>query len=105
MGSVPLTLHEQPRLTLRYFNYEAFVVDREPGRCPQKTAGHYRHTPGSFASWLQETALESPREIAAHYIREYLLGLQHPGLKDTTQHAHARGIKTWFRWLVAEGDL
>ena len=50
MGSVPLTLHEQPPLTLLYFNYEVFVLDREAGRCTQKTAGHYRYTRGSFVS-------------------------------------------------------
>lgn len=31
--------------------------------------------------------------------------MQRRGLKDTTQHAHARGIKTWLNWLVHEGAL
>ncbi len=35
----------------------------------------------------------------------YLVSLQRRNLKDTTQHAHARGIKTWLNWLVDEGDL
>jgi len=49
--------------------------------------------------------VRDPAEITPGHIRAYLVGLQHRGLKDTTQHAHARGIKTWLRWLEAEGDI
>lgn len=38
-------------------------------------------------------------------MRAYLISLQERGLKDTTQHAHARGIKTWLTWLVEEGHM
>jgi site-specific recombinase XerD len=55
--------------------------------------------------WLQSYDVESPEEISSHHIRAYLVELQRRGLKDTTQHAHARGIKTWLRWLVNEGEL
>jgi len=44
-------------------------------------------------------------EITAHHIRAYSLSLQRRDLKDTTQHAHARGIQAWLNWLVREGDL
>jgi integrase/recombinase XerD len=37
--------------------------------------------------------------------RAYLLSLQVRRPKDTTQHAHARGIKAWLNRLVDEGDL
>lgn len=105
MGLVRLTLHDQPRLTPLYVNYQAFLLDREAARCTPKTLAHYKYTLGSFVTWLQERALESPQQITSNHIRSYLVGLQRRGLKDTTQHAHARGIKTWLRWLVDEGQL
>ena len=47
----------------------------------------------------------SLRQITSDHIRRHLVSLQRRGLKDTTQHAHARGIKAWLNWLAAEGDL
>jgi site-specific recombinase XerD len=105
MGLVRLALRDEPRLTPLYVNYQAFLLDREAARCTAKTLAHYSYTLGSFVSWLQERGLESPQQITPHHIRGYLVGLQRRGLKDTTQHAHARGIKTWLRWLVNEGEL
>ena len=105
MGLVRLTLQEPQRLTPLYVNHEAFLLDREAARCTPKTLSHYKYTLSSFLSWLRERGLQSPQEITPRHIREYLVGLQHRGLKDTTQHAHARGIKTWLRWLVDEGEL
>ncbi|NIN66189.1 MAG: tyrosine-type recombinase/integrase [Anaerolineae bacterium] len=60
---------------------------------------------GIFVAWLQDKGINSPSDITAHQTRAYLVGLQRRGLKDATQHAHARGIKTWLRWLVNEGEL
>lgn len=59
---------------------------------------------GAF-EFLLKHQITTPDRIAADHIRRFLVGLQDRGLKDTTQHAHARGIKPWFRWLVREGDL
>jgi site-specific recombinase XerD len=66
---------------------------------------HYTYTLGTFVNWLQEQGIKSPADITPHHIRAYLVELQRRGLKDTSQHAHARGIKTWLRWLVDEGEL
>jgi len=49
--------------------------------------------------------VDDVRGITAHLIRAYLVSLQRRGLKDTTQHIHARGIRAWLNWLVLEGEL
>ena len=105
MGLVRLTLQEPQHLTPLYVNYQEFLLDGEAARYTPKTLDHYKYTLGSFLSWLQIRGLQSPQEISPNYIREYLVSLQRRGLKDTTQHVHPRGIKTWLRWLVDEGEL
>jgi integrase/recombinase XerC len=74
-------------------------------RCTRKTLIHYRYTCGNFARYLAEHGVDSPAAITPLLVRAYLVDIQKRGLKDTTQHAHARGIKTWLRWLELEGDL
>jgi len=60
---------------------------------------------GAFVAWLKVNDVDHVVGIRPWHIRAYLVSLQRRGLGDTTQHAHARGIKTWLRWLVGEGDL
>jgi len=85
--------------------YRAFVMARSAARCTAKTLEHYRYTVGSFIAWLEELGVSEVSQITPSHIRAYLLSLQERNLKDTTQHAHARGIKAWLNWLVQEGDL
>lgn len=84
---------------------DAFLLSREAMRCTPKTLEHYRYTVGAFLTFLETQGARDVTAITARHIRAYLVGLQQRGVKDTTQHAHARGIKTWLKWLVAEGDL
>lgn len=105
MRLVRLTLQEPEPLTPLDLHCQSFLLDREAGRCSPKTLAHYRYTVGSLATWLQEHGVNSPQEIRPDHIRAYLVDLQRRGLKDTTQHAHARAIKCLCRWLVREGIL
>jgi integrase/recombinase XerC/integrase/recombinase XerD len=84
---------------------QAFLLDREASRCTAKTLQHYQYTVGSFVEWLKRLGIQNTHTVTAPHIRAYLVELQRKGLKDTTQHAHARGIKTWLNWLMQEGDL
>jgi len=83
----------------------AFLLAKRAARCTRKTLEHYDYTVGSFVAWLEGEGVTAIGQITAHQIRSYLVGLQERGLKDTTQHAHAGGIKAWLNWLVNEGDL
>ena len=84
---------------------DEFMLSRQASRCRPRTLEHYVYTVGSFVDWLEQGGVDCVNEIDPHRIRAYLIALQARGLKDTTQHAHARGIKAWLNWLVAEGDL
>ena len=87
------------------FALEGFMLSREAMRCTPKTLEHYQYTLGSFTKYLADQGVDDVAEITAHLIRAYLVGLQRRGLKDTTQHIHARGIRAWLNWLVLEGEL
>lgn len=84
---------------------DAFLLDRQAMNCTCKTLEVYRYALGSFSAFAISEGVSHPDEISAGLIRAYLVGLQNRGLKDTTQHLHARCIKTWLNWLVNEGDL
>jgi site-specific recombinase XerD len=105
MGLVRLILQEPEPLSPLDLHLQSFLLDREGARCSPATLVHYRYTVGSFVGWLREHSVNSPQDIRPDHIRAYLVDLQRRGLKDTSQHAHARGIKTFLRWLVAEGEL
>jgi len=100
-----LTLRPLPVGTTLQAALDAFLLSREAMRCTPKTLIHYRYTCGNFASFLAEHGIDTPDAITPHDVRAYLVDLQRRGLKDTTQHAHARGIKTWLRWMELEGDI
>lgn len=85
--------------------FRAFLLDKEAARCTPKTLEHYSYTVGSFVTFLKTRRVEDVTQITPHHIRAYLVSLQGRSLKDTIQHAHARGIKAWLNWLVREGDL
>lgn len=82
-----------------------FLLDRQAARCTRKTLQHYEYSAGHFVAWLKERGVPDLAHITPSHVRAYLVSLQERGLKDTTQHAQARGIKAWLNWLVKEGEL
>jgi site-specific recombinase XerD len=100
-----LTLLKPQRYTPLQASLDAFLLSKQAARCTAKTLIHYRYTVGNFVGFLHRQRITELEQITPKHIRRFLVELQRQGLKDTTQHAHARGIKAWLRWLVAEGDL
>lgn len=118
MTTEHLTLHrrddDRPRDGVRAQSFgrdaldaalQAFLLDRQARACTDKTLTHYQYTVGGFLRYLHELAIATPQEIQPTHIRSFFVHLQERGLKDSTIHAHARGIKAWCNWLVQEGDL
>ena len=99
-----LTLRTQSVVSGLDMSLDAFLLSREAMRCTLKTLEHYSYPLGSFLAYLQEQGVEDAGCITPQHVRAYLVSLQRRGLKDTTQHAHARGIRTRLRWLEKEGD-
>ena len=104
MSRETLTLLKNERSPLDVALRE-FLLDRQAMRCTPKTLQHYEYTAGGFAAWLKGQGVQDVGHITPGHIRAYLVDLQTRGLKDTTQHAHARGVKAWLNWLVKEGEL
>jgi integrase len=72
-------------------------------RCTPATLDFYHYSAGRFVSWLEEKGHTQPAEVAALHVREYLA--LSAGLKDTTLHAKARGVKTLLRFWHGEGYI
>jgi integrase/recombinase XerC/integrase/recombinase XerD len=100
-----LTLRTPPVVAPLDAALSGYLLDRQAARCTAKTLEHYAYTVGGFVTWLQAQGCQTVTAITPSQIRGYLIGLQRRNLKDTTQHAHARGIRAWLNWLVREGDL
>ena len=85
--------------------YDDFLLSREVMRCTPKTMEHYRYSAGGFVAWLEARHIEQPTQIKATHIRAYLADVAAKGVKDTTLHVHARGVKTLIRFWNAEGYI
>lgn len=100
-----LTILPVPRSLPLDVSLESFMLEQQAARHSPKTIEHYRYTAGSFVAWLKERGVRDIGHITPDHIRAYSVSLIERGVKDTTQHAHMRGIKSWLKWLVEQGDL
>src|SRR5690349_19063535 len=82
-----------------------FTLSRQAMQCTPATLEFYKHTAGKFVSWLDERGVNSPQEVAARHVREYLAELTGNGKSDNTIHDHARAIKTLLRFWHAENYI
>lgn len=106
MSAEHLTLLKPlPRPNALRLAVDAFLLSREAMRCTPKTLEAYSYALGGFLRFLEAQGATDPQKITPTHVRAFLVALQRQGLKDTTQHLHARCLKTWLRWLVEEGEL
>ena len=82
-----------------------FLLDRDAMQCTRKTLEMYRYALGNFLKFLENEGIRQAEDISSTHIRAFLIRLRDRGLKDTTQHLHARCIKAYLNWTVREGDL
>ena len=85
--------------------YLDFELSREAMNCSAGTIRTYRFTAGRFAAWLEGQGVTDPADLSSQHVRSYLAELRRSGLKDTSLHGHARAVKTFARFLHAEGYL
>lgn len=81
---------------------EAYLTDCQIRNLARRTVAIYRHQLDAFLSWYgaHDTSAVTPRDV-----RRYMLHLQASGHNPGGQHQAYRVLRTFFRWLVAEGDL
>jgi site-specific recombinase XerD len=85
--------------------FDDFMLSRRVMRCSPKTIVHYKYSAGGFVEWLEQRGVQSAGAVRPHHVRARLAGVADLGVKDTTLHVHARGIKTFVRFLHAEGYI
>lgn len=80
-----------------------FTLSRQAMQCTPSTMQWYSFTAGAFVRWLAEQGVNSPDEITAAHVRQYLVNLQ--GKSSNTIHGNARAIRTFLKFLFAEGHI
>ncbi len=80
---------------------QGFLLDCRARNLSANTLRIYRTALTSFQRWVEN---RPARDIGPHDLRQYLLALGERHNAGGTHMAY-RVLKTFFRWLVAEGDL
>ena len=82
---------------------QSFLMHQEDRNHSPKTVRWYSDMLGRFADALGPEA--RTRDIDAEAIRRYLRSVRANGFSKFTNHAYARTLKTFLRWLEREGYL
>lgn len=79
--------------------YLDFILSRQAMLCSKNTLDFYKYTAGKFVEWLK---ISSPNQLSNKHILRYLSELADRGLTDNSVHGHARAIRTFTKFLLAE---
>lgn len=82
--------------------FELFLLDCQSRRLTQSTQAFYKNKVGAFIRWLETNGVTNVADVTSHHIKAYLVHLQGRGLKDTSQHDHARAVKTFLGYCVRD---
>ncbi|MHB0858016.1 MAG: tyrosine-type recombinase/integrase [Anaerolineae bacterium] len=96
--------------TLRLISHEAtlrqdmgvFLTDCRSRNLAPRTLAIYTHQLDAFLAWAGNTGTDA---LTAQHLRQYMLHLQEEGHNPGGQHQAFRVLRTFFRWLAAEGLL
>ena len=84
---------------------ESFLSAKTAERCTALTLRAYRRAVTRCVVWLKAQGITDPQGITAARIRAYLAHLTELGLKASSVHHFARPVKTWCRFLYADGVI
>lgn len=98
--NVELTLRQNLTLGLDV-DIASFLTDCQARALAPRTLAIYRHQLDAFREWIHN---RPSGDISAQDVRLYFLHLQQTH-NTGGQHQAFRVLKTFFRWLVAEGTL
>lgn len=80
-----------------------FILSRQSTQATKATLEWYSYTAGFFVKWCAEQGVNSPDEITARHVRQYLTNLE--GKSSNTIHGNARAIRTLLIFFHAEGHI
>lgn len=84
---------------------DLFLTAKEAERCTARTVKTYRWTLDKFIAWLDTQGVSDAQGITAHRVRLFLAQLDKQGHRAGYIHTYARVVKTWLRFLHADGIL
>lgn len=84
---------------------EMFLLHQEASRHTQRTIDFYRYNLNRFLVFLIESKINDTSEVTAHHARQFIVDLERRNLSGAYMHSFARAIKTWFNFLVSEGEI
>lgn len=84
---------------------DLFLTHQQAQRSTARTVANYRAALGQFTAWLRARQVTDPTAITPALVRSYLAELAGRNLSSWTVHGHARSVKTWLRFLHAEGVM
>ena len=84
---------------------ELFLSAKTAERCSEWTLRIYRRALVRFCAWLRKQDVRTPAEVSAVHVRAYMIDLAEDGLKASSVHDYMRPVKTWLRFLYADGVL
>ncbi len=103
-GDIQLRVLHQPTNPID-LSLDMFITAKQAERCTPRTIETYRFSLERFRDWLATQDVTDAAHIIPHHIRLFLAELDKQGLSAGYIHIHARVIKTWVRFLHAEGLL
>lgn len=80
-----------------------FVQAKRAERASPRTLHCYQWTLDRFTDWLTQRAVTASADLTVQHIRDYLTTLE--GQTASSIHTHAKVIKTWTRFMAAEGII
>jgi integrase/recombinase XerD len=84
---------------------DLFLTHQAAQRSTARTITNYRALLDRFTAWLQARRITDPEAITPADVRAYFADLAGRDLSAWYIHGHARTVKTWLRFLHAEGVL
>jgi integrase/recombinase XerD len=97
-----LPTSQYDRLTLAV---EAFLTAKEGARCSARTLEAYSFALRKFTTWLRAQGVTDPAAITPHHVRLYFVELGKSTLAAGSVHDYARPVRTWLRFLYADGII
>lgn len=79
-----------------------FVQAKRAERVSKRTLQNYRWLLSRFTDWLAQTErITAAEDLTVHHVRAYIATLD--GQTAASIHTHAKTIRTWSRFMAAEG--
>jgi len=82
-----------------------FITAKEAQRVSARTLEAYQLALTKFSTWLRAHDITRPDSITPHIVRKYFAELGQSDLTAWSVHDYARVVKTWLRFLFADGIL